>query len=62
MQKFKVSFIVKTYDDGYTKEDIKDIIAELLDLETSGEMPGIPDLEKYCYLKVKELKKKEDEQ
>ena len=55
MQKFKVSFIVKTYDDGYSKEDIKDIIAGLLDLETEDGMPGSPDLESYSYLKVKEL-------
>lgn len=60
MQKFKVSFIVKTCDDGYTKEDIKDIIADLLDLETDGDLPGLIEFEKYCYLKVKELKKKED--
>ena len=55
MQKFKVSFIVKTYDDGYSKGDIKELIAGLLDLETEDGMPGSPDLESYSYLKVKEL-------
>lgn len=55
MQKFKVSFIVKTHDDGYTKEDVKDLISGLLDLETEDCMIGCPDLAKYSYLKVKEL-------